>query len=149
MKKINSLNIFIGVGLVIIILIGGWLFFPDKIEKPIFQEEVEIFQENIKNDLVLIIDDGQDLSQLFEVEFKEGITVFDLLQEGVEKLDLILKTKSYDVGVFIEAIGNKENGQEEKYWIYYLNEEMSLLAADKQLLGPGDKVEFRFETSPF
>ena len=149
MKKIIKTSIFVGIGSVTVILLFGWLFFYEKIEKSIFQEEAEIFQENIKSDVVLVIDDGQYLSQLFEVEHKEGMTAFDLLEVGAERLDLILKTRSYDLGIFIEAIGDRENGQEGKYWLYYVNEEMPMVASDKNEVKPGDKVEFKFEESTF
>jgi hypothetical protein len=149
MKKINSLNIFIGIGLVIIVLISGWLFFSDKIEKPGFQEEIETYQENIKNNVVLVIDDSQDLFQLFEVDFEEGMTAFDLLKNQTEELGLSLMTKTYDIGVFVEAIGEKENGQDGKYWLYYINGESPMIASDKIEIKPGDKVEFKFEESIF
>jgi len=74
---------------------------------------------------------------------------FDLLKEGAEKLDLSLKTKTYDMGILMEAIGSKENGEDGKYWMYYVNEEMPLVAVDKKEIKPGDKIEFKFEKSPF
>lgn len=149
MKKRNIL-IIIGIG---IIIIGGWLIFPNQVEKFPSPEEIETpqesIQESIKQEVILIIDDDEELPKTFEAEFKEGMTAFDLLKEGVSKLDLVLKTKSYDIGIFIEAIGDKENGQEEKYWLYYVNEEMPMVAADKKEIRTGDRVEFRFEKSLF
>jgi len=60
---------------------------------------------------------------------------------------MVLKTKTYDFGIFIEAIGDKENGEDGKYWMYYVNEEMPMMAVDKKEIGPGDKIEFKFEKS--
>ena len=77
------------------------------------------------------------------------MTAFDLLEQGTNKLGLSLKTKKYDIGIFIEAIGDKENGQEEKYWLYYHNDQMADIAADKLEIKAGDKIEFKFESSPF
>ena len=144
------MNIFLGVGIGMVLIIGGWLIFSNEISQRIFQEEIKIPQENIKREIVsLVIDDGEGTPKNFEVEFNEVITAFDLLKEGIEKSDLFLKTKTYDMGILIEAIGNKENGQDGKYWLYYVNGEMPMVSADKEEIKPGDKVEFRFEKSSF
>jgi len=146
MKKIN---IFILIGIGVIIIVSGWIFFSNKIGQPIFQAEVKIPQENIKKGIVLVIDDGEVTPKTFKSEFKEGVTAFDLLKKKTEELNMVLKTKTYDTGILIETIGNKENGQDGKYWMYYVNGEMPMIAAGRQELKPGDKVEFKFEKSPF
>jgi len=145
----RKIKIFIAIGIGIIIFIGGWVILSNKTEQLLPQEEIGLPQETILQEVILVIDNGQGLPQVFEAEFRQGITAFDLLEEETKKLDLTLKTKTYDMGVFIEAIGHKENGQDGKYWMYYVNEVLPMVAADKYELKPGDKVEFKFETSPF
>ena len=100
-------------------------------------------------EVVLAINDGSGNIDTLAIEFKEGASAFDLLKEGAEKLALALKAKNYDIGIFIEAIGDKENGQDGKYWLYYVNGEMPMAAADKNPLKIGDRVEFKFEKSSF
>ncbi|OGZ18935.1 MAG: hypothetical protein A2175_02280 [Candidatus Nealsonbacteria bacterium RBG_13_42_11] len=147
MKKIY---IFLGIGIGIILIIGSWLMFSSKISQQAFQEEIKISQGDIKKEIVLlVIDDGEGAPKNFEVEFNEGMTAFDLLEEGTENSDLFLKTKTYDIGILIEAIGDKENGQDEKYWFYYVNGKMPMISADKEEIKLEDKVEFRFEKSSF
>ncbi len=153
MKKIG---IFIGIGIGIIIIIGGAIIFSNKFWQPIapkkvIQEEGEGLsgKEEIKKEVVLVIDDGEKEQKSFNAEFNKGITAFDLLKNKAEESNLNLKTKTYDIGIFIEAIGDKENGQDGKYWLYYVNGELAQVAADKKELNPGDKVEFKFEKSPF
>jgi len=132
------------------IIIGGWIIFSDGFEQLIFQEKIGIPQENLKKETVsLVIDDSEGMPKTFEVEFREGITAFDLLKNKTEELNILLRTKSYDVGIFIEAVGDKENGQDGKYWMFYVNGELPMVAADKKEIKLGDKVEFKFETSPF
>lgn len=144
MKKIN---IFVLIG-AIAVIIGTGLMLSEKPEQQIFQEE--IYQEDIKKETVsLIIDDGTGNPETFEFEFSEGMTAFDILKNKTEESSIILKAETYDIGIFIEAIGDKENGQNEKYWMYYVNEEMPMVSADQNEIKPGDKVEFRFEISPF
>lgn len=139
MKKYN----FILIGIVIIIIaFGGWLA---------FQKEVTIAPvENIANqDVFLAIDSGAGNPNTFTVKFNEGATAFDLLKKEAEKSNINLETKSYDIGIMIEAIGDKKNGQDGKYWLYYVNGEMPMVSADKMFLKAGDKVEFKFEKSSF
>ena len=96
----------------------------------------------------LIIDFGEEKKTAL-VEFKDGMTVADLLQAGTKKLGLALETKSYSIGVFVEAIGDKKNGQENNYWTYYVNDKFANVAADKYELQAGDRVEWKFSKSPF
>ena len=143
-------NIFIGIGIGIIIIVSGWIIFPDRIEQLISQEEIGIPQETIKKEVVsLVIDDTEGTPQTFEVEFTKGMTAFGALKNKTDEFNIALKTKTYDIGIFVEAIGDKENGQDEKYWMYYVNNEMPMIAADKKEIKAGDKVEFKFEKSPF
>jgi hypothetical protein len=143
-------NILVGIGIVIIIIVGGWIIFCDKTRQIPFPESLGIPQENLKKEMVsLVIDDGEGMPKNFEVQFYKGITAFDLLKKKAEELNMVLKTKTYDIGIFIEAIGDKENGQDGKYWMYYVNGVLPMVAADKKEIKPGDKIEFRFEKSPF
>jgi hypothetical protein len=110
----------------------------------------ENVQENNEQKLFLTIDGGNGSPQSFEENFEPGLTVFQLLKNKTDVSGIVLESKSSDdYGVFIEKIGDKKNGDEGKYWIYYVNGEMAQVAADKQGLKAGDRVEFKFEKSPF
>lgn len=145
----RKIHIFIGVGIGIMIIVIGWAIFSNEVGRSIPKEEIEILQENIKKEIVLVIDDGEGDSRTFKVGFNKGMTAFDALNNKAKELGLTLKTKTFDIGIMIEAIGNKENGKEGKYWFYYVDGEMPMVAADKKELKPGDKIEFKFEKSPF
>ncbi len=147
MKKIK-INIIIGIIIVISSLVI--LIFPSKVGQPVSQGEIGINQENVQEkEIFLVINDGEGNLKTLKAEFSKGMTVFDLLKNKAEELNIPLKIKTYDFGIFIEAIGNKKNGQDEKYWMYYVNDEMPMVSVDKKEVNPGDKVEFRFEKSPF
>lgn len=145
MKPIYFRKSIIIIGLGLIIIAAGWMILSSKINQP----EIGPLQEDIAEMVVLVIDDGEGLPQTFEAEFEEGMTAFDLLKRKTEEMAISLKTKTYDIGIFIEAIGDKENGQDGKYWMYYVNDEMPMIGAGQQEIKPGDKVEFRFEESSF
>lgn len=147
MKK----NVYIITGVTIVIIAGSWLTFSDSLRTAGVNEkniEKNSISEQVKKEVVLAINDGSGNVDTLAVEFKEGMTAFDLLKEGVRKLDLALKVKDYDIGIFIELIGDKKNGQDGKYWLYYVNGQPPMVAADKEKIKIGDKVEFKFEKSP-
>jgi len=150
MTKTAFKIIFLIIGLGFIVAIC-WLLLSNGIGQPFSQEKNESPQEeNIKNEAVLVINKGEGDLETFTIELKNSTTTaFNLLENKAEELNFVLKTKMYDFGIFIEAIGDKENGQDEKYWMYYVNDEMPMAAADKEEIGPGDKVEFKFEKPSF
>lgn len=89
--------------------------------------------------------DTQDRVEVFEFEANQTTTAFALLEQS----GLDFTFKEYDMGVFIESINGLKNGADNKYWLYYVNGEMPMVAADKQPVVAGDKIEFKFEKSSF
>ena len=132
-----------------IIAIVGFLIFSDSFLGTFPEQEIEILRGVPKEKLVLMIDNGQDNLRTFEGRFSKGMTVFDLLEDKTEQAGLELKTKIFDIGIMVEAIGDRENGEDGKYWLYYVNGEMPMVSVDKKEIKPGDKIEFKFEKSPF
>jgi len=146
-EKIYNNKTIIGIIIILAVIIGSWLLFSNRIME--LPKKEGITEEEIEKEVVLIIDYGEGDRRSFQSEFKNGMTAFNLLKSKTEELNLALKTETYDMGVFIEAIGDKENGEDEKYWLYYVNGETPMVAADKKEINPGDKIEFKFEKSPF
>lgn len=130
-----------------IIFIGGVaLSFLSKTNfSPLPQETINQ-EENI---VVLDISYGLNEKKSFQSQLKEGMTAFSLLEETAKTNNINLKTKAYDIGILIEAIDGKENGQDESYWMYYVNGVLPMVASDKYQLKGGDKIEFKFEKSQF
>ena len=61
-------NIFLGIGIGTIIVIGGWLIFSGLVERAISQEKIKTSQERVSQEVILIIDDGKGSLQVFEVD---------------------------------------------------------------------------------
>ena len=135
------------------ILICVGILFLFKLDIYPFGENAKIVNNNAPEEnqegVSLIISNGNGQLMNFTLDFKEGATAFDLLEAVAEKSGIILEIKNYDSGIFVETIDGLENGQEGKYWLYYVNGEMPQVSADKKELKAGDKVEFKFEKSPF
>lgn len=80
---------------------------------------------------------------------KESSTVFDALLDYAKTNDTEVKyNNNYEFGVFIEGIGGIKNGDDGKYWQYYVNDALGDVAADKKSMGRNDVVEWRFEEVP-
>lgn len=134
-------------GIIILAILGGIIALNlDIFSLP--KGEIEKSHLEIKEEVSLTINWGEN-RETFKSEFKEGMTAFDLLKEKTQESELRLEAKTSEVGIFIEAIGDKENGQDGKYWLYYVNGELPMVSADKKEISPGDKIEFKFEESPF
>jgi len=142
MQKIDrNLKILIGIGLISIIGIGILgINTRLEIEKLTLASVIRIVP--IEKHTTLIIDDGIGDIQTFKMEVGEETTVFDLLKQTGMTLDYT----EYDIGIFINSIGDVQNNKEEKKnWMYYINGESAKQGVGKQIVKPGDKIEFRFE----
>lgn len=97
----------------------------------------------------LVIDYGGENVKTFTMEYKKGMTAYDVLDVTAQKEKITIKTKKYDAGIFIEAIGDKKGGTDNRYWLYYVNEKSPSVASDKKIIQAEDTVKFKFEKSPF
>ena len=75
------------------------------------------------------------------VEVTEGESVLDVLSRTRK-----IETKEYSFGKLVENIEGVKNGTEEKYWIFYVNDDESKVGAADYKLKEGDKVEWKFKT---
>jgi hypothetical protein len=101
--------------------------------------------QQTKNEVTLVIDDGTNNLQTFTQNYTEKMTAYDLLKKVTDTKSIALSVSSSSFGVMINKIGEKKGGEEEKYWMYYVNSKAPQVAADKYELKAGDKVEFKFE----
>ncbi|MCX6785392.1 MAG: DUF4430 domain-containing protein [Candidatus Komeilibacteria bacterium] len=80
-----------------------------------------------------------------DVELKPGQTVLDVLKEITVKNKIALATKDYqDLGTLVQTIGDKTNGQDNKYWQYFVNGELAKVGAGGYQLTGGERVEWKF-----
>lgn len=72
-----------------------------------------------------------------------GVTVLAALEQVAVEKGIVLETKDYDFGVFVEAIGGQES-TEEMAWIYFINGESADVGADAKMTEAGDYIEWRY-----
>ena len=100
-------------------------------------------EEKISVSLKIISNKNEKSYELNNI-LKES-TVFDVLKNNAD----IKYNNNYNFGVFIESINGIKNGEEEKYWQYYINNVLGDVAADKKTLEDKNSIEWRFEEVPF
>lgn len=74
-------------------------------------------------------------------------TVFKLLLECKEFYNLsvdYINWQGYD-SIFVNSINGTQNGEDDMWWQYYVNDVYGEIAADKKEIFDGDYVEWRFE----
>ncbi|MCK5123013.1 MAG: DUF4430 domain-containing protein [Candidatus Pacebacteria bacterium] len=89
------------------------------------------------------------ISYSFDASDEEKTVFSRLLNYGEENNVGVEYNNKYSYGVFIENISGIKNGDDGKYWQYYVNDILGDVAADKKVLEEGDEVEWRFEEVPF
>ncbi len=91
-----------------------------------------------------------DIKEIQNLTVSQNQTVLDLLGRVALENDLEFKTKDYgDLGLMVTQIGDKINGQENKYWQFWVNGEFAQIGAESYALAEGDRVEWRFAEDTF
>ncbi|MBT6691106.1 DUF4430 domain-containing protein [Candidatus Parcubacteria bacterium] len=54
-----------------------------------------------------------------------------------------------DMGILVTSISDKENGQDQKYWQFFVAGQQPLLSADKYYPPQGTTIDWKFQTSEF
>ncbi len=103
-----------------------------------------------QEETVYIINKGNGDVLYYEIVPSEDSTVFSLLKELSQRENFELESTLYEgMGVFVESIDGLRNGTQDKYWQYWVNNELPQVAADKMQIKKNDVIEWRFEASTF
>ncbi len=88
---------------------------------------------------------------VFHYSFATSTTVLEYLRRVNQDYPALnLKLKDYqDLGVLVVGLGTLVNGQDNKYWHYFVNGNLPLLGADKYIFQDGDLIEWKFIPSQF
>jgi len=90
------------------------------------------------------------ISYSFDADDEERTVFSGLLNYGEENNIEVEYNNDYgEYGVFVESIAGIKNGDDGKYWQYYINNILGDVAADKKVLVEEDEIEWRFEEVPF
>lgn len=91
-----------------------------------------------------------DKTVKYNVAILNDSTVFSLLESIAQRENFKIESKVYkDMGVLVESINGFKNGADNKYWQYWVNGKLPMIAADKNKMKEGDIVEWKFEKISF
>lgn len=93
--------------------------------------------------VTLSITSSPENSKTFNYSFTGEKTVFDVLAEVANRENIPLESEQYDFGVFVKSLDNVE-GSDYGYWIYLINDDPGMVAADKQIINDKDKIEWEY-----
>ena len=153
MRNLSKVLIIFGAGFLLGFL-GSFYIFQKTLEFPAlsFQSKTQVPEkEEINVQLMIDFGDGEIIT-CSNQKLTQKRTVFDLLEvcSKNEKNSFELEYQLFPgLGVLITKIGDKENGQDDKYWQYWVNNEYSEVGADSYQLKDGDFVEWKFIKSQF
>ena len=103
---------------------------------------------NVQADTVLTFPNGS-IWRFSNISLTAGnTTVLDMLNAVASKGNFTVETtyyKQYD-SLLVNAIAGIENGQDDHYWLYWINGDYASVGADRQPVRTGDTVEWRFTT---
>lgn len=136
--------------LAIVVFLGAFSFFAtdyflEKSQKP----PESPLKEAIEGQITYIINKGEgDVSEYQIREIPEDSTVFSLLEQLSLRENFEIETNQYDFGIFVESIAGLRSGTDNKYWLYWVNDKLGEVAADKKKVKEGDKIEWKFLVPP-
>lgn len=137
----NSRSILIGtIFLVAGLLVGGALGYVAMVDdEPTVSGPIEV-------DVIVDLGDGTVLT--YTVTIEENTPYRALMQAArPENGNLTVESTYYAMydSVMVNSIAGHENGEDSKYWAFYVNDEMPMLGADTFKLEDGDTVKWIFE----
>ena len=126
---------------------------PNKISNPKSQTPKEYPISNIQypDKTQNASNETQTQSQLQITNYKLQITTTSTVYDAMKQSKLDFKTKTFaGLGEFVEEIGGLKNDpQDGKYWIYFINGETAKLGISTQIVEPNDLIEWKYGTTDF
>lgn len=150
-KKILFIIIFVGI-LLALLFWSIYYSLENEVETSleIQRKSQQTLQEIVEKRVLYVIKKGEGEILQYQIAPVSDSTVFALLEDLSQKKDFKISYKIYpEMGVFVESIDGLENGTDGKYWQYWVNGELPMVAANNSPVKEGDIVEWKFETSQF
>ena len=126
----------------IIAIIGAGIFF---VNTGIISTESIKFDTDIVN-VTLKIDYSNDTIDTYNIKMSNP-TVYSLLIKASNDYDFSVGRKYYDQyqSHYIFSINNVAEGENNKFWQYYINGNYGAVGADLQTLKDNDFIEWKFQ----
>ncbi|TAL19235.1 DUF4430 domain-containing protein [Patescibacteria group bacterium] len=140
---------------ILVLIVGfllGWGFAPAPAARPLAPANTpagsnQLSEVQKAKTVSVMLDFGDGTVRTFtDIDVSGTKTVFDLLKSLSEsgKGFVFSYQPPGQYGVMVEQIGNKKNGDEGKYWMFWMNNRLAEVAADRQSVAVGDVIEWKF-----
>lgn len=105
---------------------------------------------NSREKALYIINKGEGNVVSYQITVSGNQTVLSLLEKLAKRENFKIDSKIYKgLGVLVTAIDGVRNGENNKYWQYWLNGELPMISVDEKEVKGGDRVEWKFATDIF
>lgn len=91
----------------------------------------------------LTLDFGDGRVATYSATWANPKSALERLLEAAKLQGFAVDYETTAMGAWIKAIGGVPN-TDRKFWLFWVNGQPAEVASDKQILAPGDRVEFRF-----
>jgi len=129
----------------VLVLVAG-LFFGFLIGQSYTLNKGETIDKVSNETASLMIDfaDGR-IDTYNEIPVAQADTVFEMTKRTAEENNIEFVFDDYgDLGKLVSKIADREGGQENKYWQYWVNNISPSIGADAYAVGSGDVIEWKF-----
>ena len=102
--------------------------------------------EGITATVIIDFGDGNILTNNI---VSKNITAYGLLLDAAKIENIDVKATYYGQydSIFVDSISSYSGGDDNRYWIYYVNSESGMVGADKYIIKNNDIIEWKFEKS--
>ncbi len=98
-----------------------------------------------KNAVSVMLDYGDGAVKTYNTPVVANENLFQAMEKLTKGNNLTFESKTYEgLGALITKIGSKENGAQNRYWQYWVNNVKPEVGAGAYILQPGDVVEWKF-----
>jgi len=128
------------IGLIVLSFTGTAMKIPEK------SDILWIEQSDQTSVKIVIQGDGWRIED--NIFAYDGDTVFSILKKCSERNGFSFEYTYYEEfdSMLIDSINNDVNGDNGKYWQYYVNEDIPMVGSDKYTVSNGDSILWSFET---
>lgn len=110
----------------------------------------QLMRGAVKEKVSYKIDEGNGKIISSILFISKDSNAFSLLVAMSAQESFQVESKEYKgMGMLIESIDGINNGTDNKYWQYWINGELPMVAADKQGVKDGDSIEWKFDVADF
>jgi len=142
MKKIFSILAF----LFLIFIVSFLIWYKDNGFGPGGLHDLPNENENQQNYLLSFEFDKDNIISLeYPYDFSADKNIFELTEALANQQNWIFTFDDYgDMGILISQIGEQKNGQDQKYWQFFVDDKQPQISVEKYYPEPGKTIEWKF-----